>query len=90
MIVVAAVSVVLWSHAEIGRRRARFERLADHHFERFSADVREANYSRRKVNESGIERLRRRWLWHLDLYRKYHRASRSPWLPVWPDSPQPE
>ena len=28
--------------------------------------------------------------WHIEMIRKYDRAARYPWLPVWPDPPEPE
>jgi hypothetical protein len=81
MALVALVGIVLGVTIE---RRDRFRRMAVHHRAEFQKLARRMN----KISTQDSD-----WLpieWHESLARKYEYAARHPWLPVAPDSPEPE
>src|SRR5690349_5216233 len=81
-IAVAVLGALLWSYGEVGRRRHRFRTLSDRHLQRAFADIERANTPAVKGNERRLDLLRRRWIYHLDLCRKYNSASLRAFLPV--------
>jgi hypothetical protein len=94
MVVMAMLAVVFW----VAERRLRFQRLAEYHFLRSSADIvccvvlltddgKETN-----LVEGGTGRptTSDRADWHKRLHEKYEKAARSPWLAVASDPPRPE
>jgi hypothetical protein len=84
MLVIAVVVLLIGGVAELPRRRERFQRYASYH-------TWESIPSGPGYPESLDEAARRgRSEWQAALAKKYRRAARHPWLPVWPDPPEPE
>ena len=83
MILVALAGLIAGGWVEGERRRVRFRwyeieysnRLWDYRLEHNLAD-----------DPPDPARL----AWHVTMYHKYEFAVRYPWLPVWPDPPEPE
>jgi hypothetical protein len=79
MIAVAALAVALGIVTGLERRRERFMRIADHHEERKLEFVFGLHPPSKQLR-----------IWNEQMRQKYHRAARSPWLPVEPDPPEPK
>jgi hypothetical protein len=77
MIAVAIVGLAVGCLAE---RRARFTRIYNRH----------SRYLLGKGSGWYTARSYRIIDWNVDMYEKYERAVRYPWLPVAPDPPEPE
>src|SRR4051794_13648664 len=87
MVAVAAVGVVFGIVIQLFQRSLRFRRIADHHWAAFvgrdvSAEANRSHYFRGSMTMGAM--------WHGQMALKYDYAARYPWLPVAPDSPNPE
>jgi hypothetical protein len=82
MVAVALVAITFAIWIGLGRRRAQFHKLANHHLALVQRMTTNSVFS-----ESTFGRVMGRY--HFDLYAKYERAARYPWLPVEPDPPEP-
>jgi hypothetical protein len=95
MMVAIAVLTLICSIAE---RRLRFQRLAEYHLARSSADIvccvvlvtDDGKKTALVEGGTGVPTTLARAAWHKALHEKYERAARSPWLVVAPDPPRPE
>jgi hypothetical protein len=91
MVVVAILALALTVYAGIERRRARLQRVAQHHWEKAAANsVVQADANRTIYRASASLRNRQLAHYHVNLAYKYANAARYPWLPVAPDPPEPE
>ena len=90
MMVVAIIGTILGAVAVCLHRRTEFARLADYH----SSQIGPSHVSLAwppppggyKINfPSHVQND-----WRIALALKYHYASEHPWLPVWPDPPEPK
>jgi hypothetical protein len=91
MVAVAIVALALTVYAGIERRRARLQRVAQHHWEEVAANsVVQADANRTIYRASASFRNRQLANYHVNLANKYANAARYPWLPVAPDPPEPE
>ncbi len=94
MAMVAVVAIILGVALEMGRRRARFSRLAAFHRSKIIAPSRHVDRNRRIVrwidHRGGMFEERPRLdYWHEELAHKYVVAASFPWYPVDPDPPEP-
>jgi hypothetical protein len=76
MITVAIVALLVGVFAEMRHRQRKFGRIAMIHWFKALADANSTN--ERKQN------------FHTHMWVKYQRAADYPWLPVWPDPPEPD
>ncbi len=83
MIVVAVVALIAGMAVAIQRRVTFYERLSNHHFRVFHETYPYSSHARDTLKRLRLAR------YHLDLWDKYRRAARYPWLPVSPDPPLP-
>jgi hypothetical protein len=100
MILVAVVALPLALAHWMQRRAAAFNARRNFHGPRWTLTVVQPRGEDGRANgplymsENGstpVGGLRGRWeLWNYQMYLKYERAARSPWLPVEPDPPEPE
>lgn len=84
MVAVAITGLMLGTLIE---RRNRFSRIAAYHKAEFARLVKGIPYF--AVDQS-YDPIWRRLEWHEPMRLKYEEAARYPWLPVQPDSPEPE
>jgi hypothetical protein len=84
MVAVALAALILAGFVALERRRARFERMFSHHRSLTGPMTIRSFEPDRPIF------LTPRGKWHYEMSMKYARASRSPWLPVEPDPPEPE
>jgi len=91
MVAVAILALALTGYVGIEKRRARLQRLAQHHWGMVAANsVVQADANRTIYRASATLRNRRLAHYHVNLAYKYANASRYPWLPVATDSPEPK
>jgi hypothetical protein len=91
MVAVEILALALTVYAGIERRRARLQRVAQHHWEKVATDsVVQADANRTIYRASPSFRDRQLAHHHVNLANKYANAARNPWLPVSPDPPEPE
>jgi hypothetical protein len=89
MFATAVVAFVVGVGVECEPRRARFVRQATDYLRRENLARSLASDLRRSGNPSYL-RAARRAEFYGRLREKYERAAEHPWLPVWPDPPEPE
>jgi hypothetical protein len=91
MIAVAVAAVVLAVYAGIERRRSYLRAVARHHLEMVAANSIVHRDGDQMSYEPGPS-LRKCQLarYHFDLWRKYTRVARHPWLSIEPDPPPHE
>jgi len=94
MVVMAVLAAVCW----VVERWLRFQRLAEYHFLRSSADIvccvvlvtDDGKEAALVEGGTGNATTLARADWHKMLHEKYEKAARSPWLGVAPDPPRPD
>jgi hypothetical protein len=94
MVAMALLTLV----CSIAERRLRFQRLAEYHLARSTADIvccvvlltDNGKPSSLIEGSNGVPTTLVRVAWHKALQEKYQGAARSPWLVVAPDPPRPE
>jgi hypothetical protein len=79
MLAVAVVATLLACRAWMIRRAARFRDLSAYHTMEWE-----------RIDTTGSPDVDARGEWHRAMGVKYRDASRRPWLPVEPDTPEPE
>jgi hypothetical protein len=88
MIAVAVAGIVLGPLVYLGQRSRRFDRISWVHVRAMSKGAIEAaNLKRRGDPRAKLAYARADY--HQAMWLKYLRASRTPWLPVEPDPPEP-
>ncbi len=87
MIAVAAVGLMLGAYMACLARAERFKGRQEWHFDHASKILQDTP---REMDETAWRRLKVRFGWNADMYHKYERAARYPFLPVAPDPPEPE
>jgi hypothetical protein len=80
MIAVAVFGMITGLVIERERRRTRFIQMAARHYRA---------YAQFMPNGPQIEDEPPRVAYHHSMGIKYEQAARHPWLPVWPDPPDP-
>jgi hypothetical protein len=94
MVALALLAPIFW----VAERRDRFQRLAEYHCARSSADiiccVQLVTDDGQKTNlvegGTGLPTTLARAGWHRTLTEKYQAAARCPWWDVPPDTPRPQ
>jgi hypothetical protein len=89
IVLVAVVAVAFGVVGEPLRRRWRFEKIARYHNAIFQARAVNEGLPLGPTQISWFPRTPKTY-WHMMMLIKYERAARYPWLPVWPDPPEPE
>jgi hypothetical protein len=87
MVAVAVAAMVIGGCVGIPKRRARREWLAGFHASRAGSLMKQAEPGTTEVKDPGTNAQLR---WHEAMAEKYEWATRYPFLPVWPDPPEPE
>jgi hypothetical protein len=80
-VAIVAISFAIW--IGLGRRRVQFHNLANHHLALVGPITTSSSHPEPTF---GSPKAR----YHNELYIKYERAARYPWLPVASDLPVPE
>jgi hypothetical protein len=94
MLVMAVLALGCWA----GERRLRFQRLAEYHFLRSSADIiccvvlvtDDGKETSLVEGGTGAPTTLARAAWHRALHEKYRKAASTPWRVMAPDPPRPE
>jgi hypothetical protein len=87
MVAVAVVGVILGTYVTCLARAARFHERSESHLFRALDLVHDAGGG---VDEAARSRLNLHVAWNEEMFVKYDRAARFPFLPVPPDPPEPE
>lgn len=75
MIAVAVAGLVCSLPEAMERRRLAFTGMSNYHFNKLITLSKSTNPQ---------------YAYHYKLHLKYYEASKRPWLPVWPDPPEPK
>jgi hypothetical protein len=87
MVLVAIAGLILGAAIPLLERRRRFARIMNSHWaevDRWALKV--GLFRPETIGRSPTAKVG----WHAEMASKYRHAARYPWLPVWPDPPEPE
>jgi hypothetical protein len=80
----------LWTYRWMYRRYVEFFVISVEHGEQAISLELEMRKLDGAGQTAGTAAMKRRRYWHSRMCDKYAWASNNPWLPVWPDPPEPD